>query len=128
MARPYSIDLRERVVQAVVRGQSCRQAAVVFGVGISTAIRWVQLSRLNGNIAARPMGGDRRSKLTGERDWLLARIAASPDLTLEEVRCELAARGIIVGYGAVWRFFAAEGISFKKKPYTQPSRTARTWR
>jgi transposase len=60
------------------------------------------------------MGGDHRSRLKEERVWLLERIAAVPDLTVEEIRAELAARNIRVSYGTVWRFFAAEGISFKK--------------
>jgi len=38
MARPFSIDLRERVVDAVVRGgMSCRQAAARFGASVGTA-------------------------------------------------------------------------------------------
>ena len=70
------------------------------------------------------MGGDRNSRLKGERDWLLERIAAMPDLTLQELRAELAARGIHVGYGTVWRFFAAEGVSFKKDRARRRARTA----
>jgi transposase len=60
------------------------------------------------------MGGDRNSRLKRERSWLLERIATVPDLTLEEIRHELAERGHQVGYGTVWRFFESEGISFKK--------------
>jgi putative transposase len=70
------------------------------------------------------MGGDHSSRLTQERDWLLARIVEVPDLTLEELRAELAARGKLVGYGTVWRFFAAEGISFKKNRARQRARAA----
>ena len=114
MARPYSQDLRERVVQAVVGGLSRRKAAAVFDVGIATVIEWVRVWRESGRLEAKAMGGDRNSRLKGERAWLLERIAACPDLTLEEIRAELAARGKIVGYGTVWRFFAAEDISFKK--------------
>ena len=45
MGRPYSDDLRERVVRAVIKsGLSRHQAAAQFGVGISTAINWVQRS------------------------------------------------------------------------------------
>jgi transposase len=54
--------------------------------------------------------------LAGEREWLLARIAASPDLTLRALLAELADRGVAVSYFAVWHFFEHEGISFKKKP------------
>ena len=53
------------------------------------------------------MGGARRAVLRGERDWLLARIAAATDLTLRPVQAELAGRGVTASYGAVWSFFAA---------------------
>jgi transposase len=70
------------------------------------------------------MGGDRNSRLKGERAWLLERIEAVPDLTLEEIRAELAQRGVHVGYGTVWRFFAAEGVSFKKNRARRRARAA----
>ena len=124
MARPYSQDLRERVVRAVEGGLSRRGAASVFGVGIATVIAWVRVWRQSGRLVAKPMGGDHSSRLKGERAWLLAQIAAVPDLTLEEIRAELAARGLHVGYGTVWRFFAAEGISFKKNRARQRARAA----
>lgn len=114
MAKPYSRDLRERVVAAVEGGLSRRRAAALFDVGVSTVIVWVRRWRETGAVAARPMGGDRRSRLTGERAWLLARIAEVPDLTLEELRAELRGRGVVVGYGTVWRFFAGEKITLKK--------------
>jgi len=115
MSKPYSEDLRERVVTAVERGLSRRQVAGLFDVGISTVIRWVQRFRATGSFSARPMGGDHRSRLTGARTWILERIAAAPDLTIEELRDELRERGVIVGYGTVWRFFVREAMTFKKK-------------
>ena len=62
------------------------------------------------------MGGVRRAVLADQSDWLLARIAAAPDLTLRAVTAELAGRGVVVSIWAVWKFFASRGISFKKKP------------
>jgi transposase len=124
MARPYSQDLRERVVRAVEGGLSRRGAAKIFGVAVGTVVDWVAAWRTEGRLAAKPMGGDHRSRLKGERVWLLERIAAVPDLTLTEIRDELAAREIRVGYGTVWRFFAAEGISFKKNRARQRARAA----
>jgi transposase len=124
MARAYSQDLRERVVGAVEGGQSRNGAARRFGVAVSTVIEWVHAWREEGRLVAKPMGGDRSSRLKAEREWLLERIAAAPDLTLEEIRAELAARGKHVGYGTVWRFFAAEGISFKKNRARQRARAA----
>ena len=122
MARPYSRDLRERVVRSVEGGLSRRRAARVFGVGIATVIEWVRVWRESGSLNAKPMGGDRNSRLKGERAWLLKRIAVVPDLTLEEIRAELRDRGI--GYGSVWRFFDAEGISFKKNRARRRARAA----
>ena len=72
----------------------------------------------------KPMGGDHSSRLMADRDWLLRRVEEASDLTLEELRAELAARGKVVGYGTVWRFFAAEGISFKKNRARQRARAA----
>jgi transposase len=115
MSKPYSEDLRERVVAAVEGGLSRRRAAELFDVGVSSVIRWVQRFRATGSVSAKPMGGDHRSLLRQERTWLLARIEEAPDLTIEELRDELRARGMIVGYGTVWRFFEREDITFKKK-------------
>jgi transposase len=115
MAKPYSLDLRERVVAAVEGGLSRRKAAAVFDLGIRTVIEWVRRFRETGSAAAKPMGGDRRSRLTEERDWILGRIEAEADLSLEELRDELRERGVIVGYGTVWRFLAREDITVKKK-------------
>lgn len=115
MAKPYSEDLRKRVVAAVECGLSRRQAAALYRLGISTVVHWVRRFHEIGNVTAKPMGGDRRSRLTGERDWILERLEEVPDLTIEELRDELKARGVMVGYGTVWRFFEREDITFKKK-------------
>ena len=75
MSRPYSNDLRERVVGAVERGEmSRRQAAAHYGVGISTAIKWVQRLRRTGSVSPSRIGGYRPKKLIGWwRTWLLDR-------------------------------------------------------
>ena len=114
MARPYSMDLRQRVIGAIEGGISRRKAAQVFDVSPSSAVKWMLKHRSTGSVAPGPMGGDRRSKLGSERDWLLERSQAEPDLTLEEIRVELEERGVHVGYGTVQRFFAREDFTFKK--------------
>lgn len=112
------------MVAAVAGGLSRRQAAARFEVGVSTVIRWMDLWQERDSVAARPMGGDRRSQLGDEREWLLARVAAEPDLTLEEIRAELAKRGVRVGYGTVWRFFEREDHTVKKNGARVRARTA----
>jgi transposase len=61
------------------------------------------------------MGGDRRSVLKAERDWLAALVAQDNDLTLERIAARLlAARGVKADAPMLSRFFKAQGISFKK--------------
>src|SRR5438105_14514791 len=98
MARPYSQDLRDRVVGAVMGGRSCRATAALFGVSVASVVKWSQRWRTTGSAAAKKMGGHRRRILRAERDWLLARIAEKPDLTLRAVLAELAARGRVASY------------------------------
>jgi transposase len=116
MARAYSLDLRERVVSAVASGQSCRAVAASFNISVASVVKWSQRFRATGSAAARRMGGNRPYVLAGERDWLLARLSETPDVTLRALLAELAERGVSVSYYAVWHFFEHEGISFKKKP------------
>ncbi len=68
MARPYSLDLRERVVAAVAAGGSCRSVASTFGVSVASVVRWSQRFRASGSVAASPVGGDRRALLLDRTD------------------------------------------------------------
>src|SRR5262249_36207848 len=86
---------------------------------VASVVKWSQRWRVSGSAAAKPMGGCKQLRLKSEREWLLARIAEKPDLTLRAVVAELAERDTPASYGAVWRFFKREGISFKKKPVRQ---------
>lgn len=114
MPRAYAQDLRIRVVHAVDGGMSARGAARAFAVAASTAIKWVQLWRQSGSVAARPRGGGRRRVLDDHAGWLLALAADEPDLTLEEIRLRLEAQDVVVGIASIWRFFARHNLSFKK--------------
>src|SRR5262245_28641870 len=113
MGKPYSMDLRERVVAAVkTRGLSCNQAAKQFGIGISTAINWVRRLRQTGSVAPGKMGGHRPKLISGKhRTWLLQRITAE-DFTLRGLVAELAERGLKVDYRTIWSFVHAENRSF----------------
>jgi transposase len=114
MVRPYSMDLRERLVAAVEAGESRRSAARRFGVSASVAVKWLQRVRRTGSVAPDKIGGHRLPALAGERAWVLARIAEKPDLTLRALAAELAERGVNAGPYAVWSFFKREGLTFKK--------------
>lgn len=119
MAKPYSLDLRSRVVAAVSSGESCRSAAKRFAVSVSSVVKWAQRQRATGSAAASPMGGRRPFALAGERDFVLSRVREKPDITLRALAAELAERGVKVSYFAVWNFCAREGLTFKKNPARQ---------
>jgi putative transposase len=116
MARPYSADLRERVVASVEHeGLSRRQSAARYGVGISTVINWVRRLRQTGSLAPGKMGGHRPKKLSGAwRDWLVER-CREKDFTLRGLVAELGERGLKVDYRSVWEFVHAEKLSHKKR-------------
>ena len=115
MGKPYSMDLRERVVAAVAGGMSRNRAAKQFGIGISTAINWVKRLGETGSVAPGKMGGHKPKAISGQhREWLLRRTKEG-DFTLRGLVGELAARGLKVDYRSVWEFVHAEKLSFKKK-------------
>lgn len=123
MARPYSEDLRVRAVAAVEGGMSRHKAAAVFRVGVSSVIRWCQRKRESGHVKAKPMGGKVKPKLEPHRAWMLARLEAEPSLTLNELRAELAERGVMVAGSTVWLFLDRQNWSFKKNSARQRTRT-----
>ena len=114
MTRPYSLDLRERVVAAVNGGESCRSVAARFGVSVSSVVKWSQRFRATGSAAPAKMGGYRPYLLEPHRSWLMARVEEKPDLTLPALLGELADRGVKVSCNTLWRFLRREGFRFKK--------------
>ena len=129
MAKPYSMDLRERVVAAVEEGGlSRRQAAARFGVGESSAIRWVARYRATGSVAPGQMGGHKPKAIRGEHQaWLVERIKDG-EFTLHGLVAELAGRGLKVDYHTMWDFVHAQKLSFKKRRWSPASAIAPTSR
>jgi transposase len=127
MAKALSLDLRTRVLAAISSGLSCRRAAIRFGVSASSAIRWRALQGVQGDAKPKAAGGDRRSMRIERHAGVIGGLVdETPDITLEELRTALAARGVSTSYGALWRFFRRHKITRKKRPRTRPSRIART--
>jgi transposase len=93
MARPYSVDLRERVVRAVEGGASRRAAAAKFEVSISFVVKLMQRWHRRGTIEPDRIGGWKQSTLAAHGERLRALVAAEPDLTIAELRHRLAAAG-----------------------------------
>jgi transposase len=117
--KPYSTDLRERVVARVLSGESTRPVAEAFSVSVASVVRWSQRHRSRGNSKPDKMGRGKAHILDKERSWILDRIANEPDVTLRQLEAELLERGMKVSYGTVWNFVHREDLSFKKKRSSQ---------
>src|ERR1700686_4618952 len=121
MGKPYSLDLRRRVVVAIEAGMSRNQAAKQFGVAISTAIGWMQRVEQTGSVAPGQMGGHKPKAISGEHAaWLSQRIGAA-DFTLRGLVAELGERGLKVDYRSVWEFVHAEQLTYKKRHWSPSS-------
>ena len=128
MARPYSADLRERVLQAHEHGEGAATAlARRFRIGLSTLYRWLADLRGEGRRAARPMGHG-RTPLGGAGDVLRALVAEQNDATLAEYAERFAARtGQRRSPSAICRALRRLDLPRKKSRSAPRSRTARTW-
>jgi transposase len=126
MATALSVDLRVRVLAAVAAGLSHRAAGERFGVSAASVSRWKALARTQGDAKPGALGGDRRSgRVEACKDIILAILAETPDLSIEEIRALLAGRGHAFGYGTIHRFFGRHRITPKKRPRMRASRSTR---
>ena len=90
MARAYAQDLRDRVIDAVESGGLSRRAAARrFGVSAAAAIKWLQRFQRTGERRSAGTGGHRPSKVEPHRAWVLAVLAAQPDITLAALAARL---------------------------------------
>jgi transposase len=108
------MDLRERVIEAIVAGASRRETAEQFGLSPSVVIIWAQRYHATGSVAPKPSGGS-VSPLEEYEDFILGLIKQQPDMTLGEIVATMAKAKIGGSRTAVWRFFDRHGITFKKK-------------
>lgn len=118
MGKPYSMDLRERVVGYVVQGHSARAAARVFGVSTSSAVRFAAAHRREGSVAPKPQGrlAGTVGKLAAHVGFLIDRIKGKPDITLQELAVALReARGVEVHLSSIHRALIRAGYAYKKR-------------
>lgn len=126
MARPYSEDLRERIVWAVNEGKSRNAVAKQFGVSISFVVKLMQRWDRQGTVKAERFGGWRRPLLAGHADRIRELVAANRDITLKELCAELAAEGVATKRSTLADFLKRLGLNRKKRQRTPLSRSAPT--
>lgn len=116
MGRPHPVELRDRAVRLVEQGSTHTEAARRLCVSIKFVNDMVRLKRETGSLVPKPQGNPGRGKLTGVKGWVERRIAARPDLTIDEVTAELAAEhGLKVHRSSVGRLLLRLGLSHKKR-------------
>lgn len=111
-----SEDLRVRVVAAVAAGSSRRAAAARFSVSVSSAIRWTARAACEGSPAARRQGRPAgKGPLSDHRDYLVAAVEATPDLTMPELATRLLAEcGVAAAEASISRLLCRAGFTYKK--------------
>jgi transposase len=127
MTKPLSMDLRERLISAVGQGATRRAAAGRFGVAASTAVKWTKRWQLNGTVAPKRQGGDRRSaRIEAHAAEILGLIAKTADITLAEIAAHLESKhGERFAPSTIWRCLDRHQQTFKKNGARQRAGTAR---
>ena len=124
MPAPYSTDLRERVIAAVVGGASRREAAEQFGLSPSVVIIWMQRFEATGRFEPRRAGGS-VSPLDEHEEFILGLIKQKPDMILDEIVKAMAKAKIAGSRTAVWRFLDRHGITVKKNAVRRGAKAER---
>ena len=125
MGKPYSQDLRERVIAAVDTGTGAYVAAPLFQVSVSVYLQGFDPAAEDGEVTARPSGGGPKPKLAPHDDAVRARVATEPDITLAELQAWLLAeRKVNVSIGCLWNRLKFLKLPLKKSRSELPNRIA----
>ena len=122
--KPYSMDLRERVLKDCDAGAGTRAVAEKYAVSEAWVRRLKQRRRETGSIGPRVATPGPAPALAAHHDRLRALVREAPGLTAAEYGDRL---GVAVAAVTVWRALRRLGLTFKKSPSGRPSRTGRTW-
>jgi len=113
--RPFSLDLRQRIVDALQSGQTRSAVAERFGVSLATVDRFAKQWREQSDLAPRPITGRPRAILKADQELLQTLITAQKDVTLESLSQALAEQtGKKISLSALQRNLVWLGYSYKK--------------
>jgi transposase len=126
MGKPYSQDLRDRVIVTVEDGLRTTACARLLRVSVSYVSKVMGRKRSTGETTARALGRGPVPKLAAHEAVLRSRVAAVPDETLEELCSWLhAEHGISVSASVLCRTLRRLELTRKKSRSMRPSRSAR---
>lgn len=125
--KPYSKDLRLKVLEAVDRRMPRREVVEIFGVSMPTIKRWLRRRRETGKVEAKPSPGPPARKGVALEEALPSQLRANPDSTLEEHRKLFEETyGISVSTSSISRAFERLGLPLKKRRSLLRSATRRS--
>src|ERR1700720_926382 len=115
MGKPYSDDLRERVVAAIESGDTREEVAELYNMALSTVGGFIKRKRETGSVSPDKFGGYKTFSLEPHTDLVKELVAEQPDRTLAELRDRLAKEQVTVSQSGVSRFLHHINLTFKKK-------------
>src|ERR1700674_1711561 len=116
MGKPYSDDLRGRVIGAAQDGATIPETAEQLGVSISSVVRFRRLHRETGSVSPAKFGGYKGYALAAHEGLVRQLVAEQPDITLAELKAALATEKVTVAQSSISRFLHHLNLRYKKKP------------
>src|SRR5260370_41208483 len=127
MGKPYSEELRERVIAVVDAGTGAYTAAPLFQVSVSYIYKALERRQTTGETGALPWAGGPRPKLAPYDDALRARVMSEPDATLEQLQAWfLAEHHLKVSVGCLWNRLQHLKLPLKKSHCELPNKIVPT--
>lgn len=108
MARAFSLDLRQKVVDFILAGGTKRDAARIFGIGEDSVYRWMRLQKKGDLRAKKRIFLPKKVNV----EILRAYVEKHPDHTLTEI-----GKALFLGPQTVWKWLKRMKITRKKKPH-----------
>src|SRR5258707_1076933 len=125
MGKPYSDDLRERVVAAIEAGHTREEVAKRYNMALSTVGGFIKRKRETGSVSPDKFGGDKTFTLEPHTDQVKELVAEQPDSTLAELQVRLAKEKVKVSQSGISRFLHQINLTFKKKCTRSRKRSTR---
>jgi transposase len=125
MPKPYSDDLRTRVVATVEAGATRLEAAEHHDISLSSVGRYLRRKRESGSVSPAQFGGYKGYALASHEEQIREWVAEQPDITLAEIAARLAKQKIKVGLSAIFRFLRHLQLTYKKIPARRRAGSAR---
>jgi len=120
--RPYSLDLRQRVLQALQDGQSQRAIAARFALALATVQRYARQFRERQDLTPQPIPGRPRTLSAEKHEELAALVASRSDWTLERLaQAWQEQAGQKLSAATMHRTLRRIGYAYKKRAASLPN-------